>query len=376
MGQKNNRWRALSMKDRAFLIREGIRNGITDLNEVRDLYNNSHRLGTPYRTFEAGSDYDYYNAAPENKPDNNDGHWTSRNPYTGQILKHKEHPTYYKTVQGEKEAGYEIKQIGDREYSFPRGSHQFSGEENISNKTYISTKPKNNIKTGNVEFDLFDFNTWRYRNSPTYSKDTDFTLAFTDALLDGEKNFKWGDNYYSTEIDYTKKFTDKKGKKPFEEFADYMYPAVIQVLQENNMPIDMAHNIVRQAAMESDYGLSPRGDRGFNLSGIKWTETAGKSGYKYTKGSDGQKYIDFKDLKEYLNYKVRTLQNNYNALDASSVHDYVEALHPKAFGKKPRSKNYKGDYSAGAENYKKSMTGMSSLDKTLMNELYFPLFGK
>ena len=252
----------------------------------------------------------------------------------------------------------------------------FSGEENISNKTYISTKPKNNIKTGNVEFDLFDFNTWRYHNSPIYSNDTDFTLAFTDALLDGEKNFKWGDNYYSTEIDYNKKFTRKDGRKPFEEFANYMYPAVIQVLQENNMPIDMAHNIVRQAAMESDYGLSPRGGRGYNLSGIKWTEKAGGSGYEYTKEADGEKYIDFKDLKEYLNYKVRTLQNNYNALNANSVHDYVEALHPKAFGKKPRSKNYKGDYSAGASNYKKSMTGMSSLDKTLMNELYFPLFKK
>ena len=254
--------------------------------------------------------------------------------------------------------------------------HIFSGEENTSNKTYLSTKPKNNIKTGNVKFDLFDFDTWRYNSAPTYSEDTDFTLSFTDALLDGEKYFKWGDNYYSTEIDYTKKFTPKNGRKPFEEFADYMYPAVIQVLQENNMPVDMAHNIVRQAAMESDYGLSPRGKSGFNLSGIKWTKTAGKSGYKYTKESDGEKYIDFKDLKEYLNYKVRTLQNNYNALNASSVYDYVEALHPKAFGKKPRSKNYKGDYSAGAANYKKSMTGMSSLDKTLMNELYFPLFGK
>jgi hypothetical protein len=254
--------------------------------------------------------------------------------------------------------------------------HKFGGEDDTQQKTYISKKPKNNIKTGNVEFDFGDFDTWRYHNAPTYSKDTDFTLAFTDALLDKEKNFKWGDNYYSTEIDYNKKFTPKNGRKPFEEFADYMYPAVIQVLQENKMPVDMAHNIVRQAAMESDYGLSPRGKRGFNLSGIKWTKKAGDAGYEYTKEADGEKYIDFKDLKEYINYKIHTLNNNYNALNASSVYDYVEALHPKAFGKKPRSKNYKGDYSGGAANYKKSMTGMSSLDKTLMNELYFPLFRK
>jgi hypothetical protein len=254
--------------------------------------------------------------------------------------------------------------------------HTFSGEDNTQSGTYISKKPKNNIKTGNVEFDLLDVDTWRYHQAPVYSKDTDFTLAFTDALLDGEKNFKWGDNYYSTEIDYNKKFTHKDGRKPFEEFADYMYPAVIQVLQENKMPVDMAHNIVRQAAMESDYGLSPRGKRGFNLSGIKWTKKAGDAGYEYTKEADGEKYIDFKDLKEYINYKIHTLNNNYNALNASSVYDYVEALHPKAFGKKPRSKNYKGDYSGGAANYKKSMTGMSSLDKTLMSTLYFPLFGK
>lgn len=254
--------------------------------------------------------------------------------------------------------------------------HKFGGEDDAQQKTYISKKPKNNIKTGNVEFNLRDFDTWRYHNAPTYSEDTDFTLSFTDALLDGEKYFKWGDNYYSTEIDYNKKFTPKNGRKPFEEFADYMYPAVIQVLQENNMPVDMAHNIVRQAAMESNYGLSPRGERGFNLSGIKWTQKAGDAGYKYTTGEDGEKYINFKNLKEYINYKVHTLNNNYNALNASDVQDYVVALHPKAFGKKPRSKNYKGDYSSGAKNYKKSMTGMSSLDKTLMNELYFPLFKK
>ena len=41
---KNNKWEALSMKDRAFLMREGIRNGITDLNEIRDLYNQSHQF--------------------------------------------------------------------------------------------------------------------------------------------------------------------------------------------------------------------------------------------------------------------------------------------------------------------------------------------
>lgn len=151
------------MSDRAFLIRQAVRNGITDINSIRDLYNESGervRLGPPYKTFEVGSDYDYYNAAPENKPENNDGHWSSRNPHTGQILKHKDHPTSHKTVQGEKDAGYEIITIEDRAYSFvgdkadslqwkkeyrERYGHQFSGKENNKIQTDTEHKTDNSL---------------------------------------------------------------------------------------------------------------------------------------------------------------------------------------------------------------------------------------
>lgn len=128
----NNKWQALSMKDRAFLIREAVRNGITDMDYIRNLYNENGdriKLGTPYRTFESGSDYDYFNAAPENIPQENDGHWSSRNPHTGQLLKSPNHPTYDLAVEGEKAAGYEIHKRGDREYSLPK-NHKFSGLEN------------------------------------------------------------------------------------------------------------------------------------------------------------------------------------------------------------------------------------------------------
>lgn len=37
-----NKWEALSMKDRAFLIREAVRNGITDINSIRDTW--EHRF--------------------------------------------------------------------------------------------------------------------------------------------------------------------------------------------------------------------------------------------------------------------------------------------------------------------------------------------
>lgn len=40
----NNKWGALSMRDRAFLIRESVKNGVTNLDEIRDLYNQSHQF--------------------------------------------------------------------------------------------------------------------------------------------------------------------------------------------------------------------------------------------------------------------------------------------------------------------------------------------
>lgn len=125
----NNKWQALSMWDRALLIREAVRNGITDIDSIRDLYNQNGeqvKLGTPYRTFESGSDYDYFNAAPENMPQEDDRHWGSRNPHTGQLLKSPNHPTYDLLLEGEKQAGYKIQKIGDREYSFPN-EHRFDG---------------------------------------------------------------------------------------------------------------------------------------------------------------------------------------------------------------------------------------------------------
>ena len=38
----NNKWQALSMKDRAFLIREAVRNGITDIDSIRNTW--EHRF--------------------------------------------------------------------------------------------------------------------------------------------------------------------------------------------------------------------------------------------------------------------------------------------------------------------------------------------
>ena len=414
------KWDKLSMRDRAFLMREGIRNGITDLNEIRDLYNQSHqfdgikdvanKVTTSNKDFAIRLRQEGRASIPDWEDprriathklgvstDENGIHYIypEVQNINGKLIDYSNpsNPHYNHGDQIAAERGDTI-QIGKtsrdlqnaikftKRYKklgiFPEfsQSHQFSGEEGTQNQTYKSKKTKNNIKIGDVKANSSDINSWKYNGVPNYSKDTFYYLALTDAILDKKKHFKWGDQYYSTEIDYNKKFATQNGQKPFEEFAGYMYPAVISVLQENNMPIDMAHNIVRQAALESDYGLKPRGKRGFNLSGIKWTSIAGDAGYDYTVADDGEKYIDFKDLKEFINYKVNTLNDNYNALNASDVYDFIKALHPKAFGVPARSKKYKGDYSDGVDSYKQSMTGMSSLDKTLMHKLYFPLFKK
>ena len=63
-----------------------------------------------------GSGYDYTAArAAGLKPDKT-GHWPSRNPKTGQILKGTKHPSYNKTVAGEKKAGYSIKKAPNGKY--------------------------------------------------------------------------------------------------------------------------------------------------------------------------------------------------------------------------------------------------------------------
>lgn len=68
-------------------------------------------------------------------------------------------------------------------------------------------------------------------------------------------------------MDYTHKFGSTDNK--FEEFASTMTPIFREALEENGLPTTNLNNLVRQAALESNYGLDPRGERGFNLSGIK-----------------------------------------------------------------------------------------------------------
>jgi len=78
---------------------------------------NPVKLREKYPPFEPeGTGYDYETATRYGiKPDET-GHWPSREPTTGQILKGQKHETYHKTIKGEEEAGYEIYKGKDGSY--------------------------------------------------------------------------------------------------------------------------------------------------------------------------------------------------------------------------------------------------------------------
>ncbi len=67
--------------------------------------------------------YDYWSAlaAGVQREPGVDGHMPSRVPQTGMILKSEDHPTFNLTLQGEKDAGYELYRGKDgRFYSRPK----------------------------------------------------------------------------------------------------------------------------------------------------------------------------------------------------------------------------------------------------------------
>jgi hypothetical protein len=64
-----------------------------------------------------GKDYDYETAKKEGLGPDKTGHWPSRAPKSGKILKGRGHPTFSKTEVGEELAGYEIEYRDDGYYS-------------------------------------------------------------------------------------------------------------------------------------------------------------------------------------------------------------------------------------------------------------------
>lgn len=161
----------------------------------------------------------------------------------------------------------------------------------------------------------------------------------------------WAD--YASGLDLHHKFgrTDNK----FKEFAEVMTPIYRKALEDNGYSTSNLNNIVKQAALESGYGLKPRGYKGFNLGGIKFFN---QKGYIGSLAEDGQKYVDFENLMDYANYHVRLLNNKYNALTARDSADFASRLH----GQNPSKAVYSG---AGREHYLRLLNGLKSLEKYL-----------
>ena len=76
-----------------------------------------------------GSGYDYNFATSAGLGPNEEGHWPSRDPHTGRILKGRGHSTFWKTIAGERAAGNTIRKgYGGNLYSHPKGTKSISEE--------------------------------------------------------------------------------------------------------------------------------------------------------------------------------------------------------------------------------------------------------
>ncbi len=64
-----------------------------------------------------GRGYDYAGARAAGLGANKSGHYPSRVPSTGLILKGRNHPTFNKTAAAEKRLGFMIRKINDRYFS-------------------------------------------------------------------------------------------------------------------------------------------------------------------------------------------------------------------------------------------------------------------
>ena len=67
-----------------------------------------------------GEGYDYESAKKAGLGPDETGHWPSREPKSGLLLKGRKHKTWYLTEKGERAAGYQIFNHNGRYYSKPR----------------------------------------------------------------------------------------------------------------------------------------------------------------------------------------------------------------------------------------------------------------
>lgn len=147
---------------------------------------------------------------------------------------------------------------------------------------------------------------------------------------------------------YNHRFGQTSNK--FQEFADVMYPIYNEVVSQQGLNPNVIPYLIKQDALESNYGLSPRGN-GYNLGGIKGSPLVS------TRWIDGQYYRNFNNLKDYVTYKVNLLNNRYNAFQATSERDFINRLH----GNNPAGYSY----SQNPASYSRNFQNLASLDRAL-----------
>ena len=116
-----------------------------------------------------GVGYDYETAEKYGITPDESGHWPSRVPEPGQILKGRGHETFDKTAEGEKQAGYEIVKGEDGKYYSQKKKSPYSYE----------LSPVEIVKLGtNVPND-------KILSAPVYESFEEMNADFNDALRQG-----------------------------------------------------------------------------------------------------------------------------------------------------------------------------------------------
>lgn len=143
------------------------------------------------------------------------------------------------------------------------------------------------------------------------------------------------------------------GKNKFDTFAEQLSPLVYQeLLQKKNVKnIDKAHDyMMRQLAMESDYGNSPVARKQHNYGGYGW---------------NGKTYTTFKDDQQFVKAYVDLMTSRYiDAVNADTIQQYGHYLKKKGYHETPE------DVYTSRLAGMKSMSGAVARHKTSNQGLY------
>jgi hypothetical protein len=147
-------------------------------------------------------------------------------------------------------------------------------------------------------------------------------------------------------------YNTKFKTKDVNEFVKVMTKVYADVLDEMHLPKSNLVNLVKQAALESNYGTEARGN-GFNLGGIK--NFTGDESRGTINPSDNTSYLNFKDLKDFARFHVKLLHEKYDAIAARDSTDFVNRLH----GANPAGRNY----SVNKSGYSRMFNNMATLER-------------